>query len=199
MGQMALEFVAVPANHPERDAIEHFIREVFLHTYQARLQSFAQVLLGVKDERGQWVAALGFTAAKDGALFVESYGWGAAERQISKRVGRNIARDQVVEVGNLAAIHAGAARQLISSTVEYLYHQGFSWVIFTATRLLLNAFHRLDLRPLVLAPADPMRLPDQGASWGRYYQTDPQIVAGSILSGYVSLSAKSGKGFHEAA
>jgi hypothetical protein len=79
---------------------------------------------------------------------------------------------------------------LISSAIQYLYESGFCWVIFTATRSLLNSFARLDLRPISLATADPSRLPDQGRSWGSYYDMHPQIMAGSILLGYLSAGSR---------
>jgi predicted NAD-dependent protein-ADP-ribosyltransferase YbiA (DUF1768 family) len=123
-------------------------------------------------------------------LFIENYGGGSVEEQISDKLDTLVKRDQVVEVGNLAATSAGAARRLITGAIQYLYEAGFCWVIFTATRALLNSFSRLDLRPILLATADPARLPDQGKSWGSYYDMHPQIMAGSILLGYLSMGTR---------
>jgi hypothetical protein len=63
---------------------------------------------------------------------------------------------------------------------RHLHRLGYEWVVFTATRELRNAFARMGLTPLELAPADPARLPDRGARWGRYYANDPIVVAGRI-------------------
>lgn len=183
-------FDAIPPEHPERASIEQFIKTVFMQTYHASVKHFARVLLGVRGEHGEWVAALGFTPASGHDLFVENYGGGSVERQISKRLDTPVSRGQIVEVGNLAATGAGSARLLITHAIAYLYQQGFSWVIFTATRAVLNSFYRLDLRPILLATADPERLPDQGLSWGSYYQMNPQIMAGSILLGYLSMESR---------
>jgi len=183
-------FVVLGPEHPERAAVEDFIRAVFAKTYGAKVQHFAQVLLGIRGRDGQWAAALGYTPASSNELFVENYGGGSVEHQISGKLDTLVKRDQVVEVGNLAASTAGAARRLITGAIQYLYEAGFCWVIFTATRALLNSFSRLDLRPILLATADPARLPDRGQGWGSYYEMHPQIMAGSILLGYLSMGTR---------
>jgi len=184
------DFVVLGPEHAERAAVEDFIRAVFAKTYGAKVQHFAKVLLGIRGRDGQWAAALGYTPASSNELFVENYGGGSVEQQISGKLATPVKRDQVVEVGNLAASTAGAARQLIGGAIQYLYEAGFCWVIFTATRALLNSFSRLDLRPIPLATADPARLPDRGQGWGSYYEMQPQIMAGSILLGYLSMGRR---------
>lgn len=183
-------FVVIAPDHPERGAVECFIRGVFADAYGASVQHFAHILLGVRRADGEWVAALGFTPAESGALFIENYGHGSVEQQISDKLDTLVVRDQIVEVGNLAARTPGAARRLIVGAVDYLYDAGFCWVVFTGTRVLLNSFSRLDLRPIALAPADPVRLPDHGRAWGSYYRTRPQIMAGNILLAYVSMGMR---------
>jgi hypothetical protein len=184
------KFVVLNPDHPERAAVERFIAEVFEKTYGAQVKHFAKVLLGIRGENGAWLAAFGYTAAGKNHLFVENYGNGSVEHQISCKLNTPVIRNQVVEVGNLAATNVGAARMLIAQAIPYLYEAGFAWVIFTATRSLLNSFSRLDLRPILLATADPARLPDHGRSWGSYYDTHPQIMAGSILLGHLSMGAR---------
>lgn len=183
-------FVVLGPEHAERASLEDFIRTVFAQAYGAQVQHFARVLLGVRGADGNWAAALGYTPAEGNDLFVENYGGGSVEGQISDKLDTLVMRDQVVEVGNLAARSPGAARQLIAGAIKYLYEAGFCWVIFTGTRALLNSFSRLDLRPIPLATANPARLPDQGRSWGTYYETNPQIMAGNILLGYVSMGTR---------
>ncbi|MDD4880827.1 MAG: thermostable hemolysin, partial [Gallionellaceae bacterium] len=38
----------------------------------------------------------------------------------------------------------------------------------------------------------PARLPDGGASWGRYYDGGPAVYAGDILAGYQKLHGAAG-------
>lgn len=183
-------FFVVDRQHPERAALEAFIARVFKDTYDAQVAHFADTLLGWKGSEGQWLAALGYTAAADSDLFVEQYGDEPVEQRITRKLGVVVRREWLVEVGNLAAIHAGAARSLIAAAIEHLHRMGHAWVVFTATRALLNSFDRLDVRTIELGSADPARLPDGGQSWGRYYQTRPSIMTGSITLGYVALRAR---------
>lgn len=178
----------VGPQHQERASLQDFIADAFFKTHGAQVRQFCQTLVGCKDRHGRWVAALGYTLARDGATFLEQYLDAPLESEIAARTSMPVSRHQIVEVGNLAATHAGAARELIVCMTRYLYRQGMIWVAFTATRALLNSFTRLRLKPTVLAEADRRRLPDGGKSWGTYYETKPQVMFGDIRSGYAQLA-----------
>jgi hypothetical protein len=175
-------------NDPGRAAIEAFIADAFLKTYGARINHFCDTLVGCRDEAGNWSAALGYSLAQDAPLFLEHYLDGPLEVELGVRLGQPVTRAQVVEVGNLAAVHAGAARELIVRTTHFLYEMGLQLVAFTATLSLLNSFGRLRLRPQLLAPADPSRLPGGGRHWGSYYDTQPQVMFGDIRYGHEQLA-----------
>ncbi|GAB3549869.1 thermostable hemolysin [Noviherbaspirillum agri] len=178
----------VGPGHPERASLQQFIADTFFKMYGAQVSHFSRTLVGCKDSSGQWVAALGFSLARDGSTFLEQYLDGPLECEIAGRTNTPVSRHHIVEVGNLAATHAGAARELIICMTWYLHQQGMVWVAFTATRALLNSFIRLRLKPTALAAADPARLPDHGESWGSYYDTKPQVMFGDIRAGYAQLS-----------
>lgn len=169
--------------HPQRPSFEAFIAARFGRAYGARLTHFLPHLLGVRDGLERWQAAAGYAAAGVQELFLEQYLDEPVERTLGRAVGRPVARNDVVEVGNLAAVSAGMARALIPLLARHLHRMGYRWVAFTATRALRNSFHRLGLQPLVLAPADPARLPDGGVSWGSYYAQDPVVMGGRISLG----------------
>ncbi len=173
----------VHRTHPSRPEFEGFIAARFGRAYGARVNHFLPHLLGVRDGLGRWQAAAGYGAADSARLFLEQYLDVPVEQALAVALERPIARGDVVEVGNLAAVSAGMARQLIPRLARHLHRLGYRWVVFTATRPLRNAFLRLGLRPLALAPADPARLPDGGASWGAYYEQDPVVMAGKIALG----------------
>lgn len=173
---------------PGRADIEAFIADAFLKTYGARISHFCDTLIGCRDDAGTWIAALGYSLAQDAPLFLEHYLDTLLEVEIGKRLGYPVTRTQIVEVGNLAAVHAGAARGLIVRTTDLLYHMGLHLVAFTATASLLNSFGRLHLRPQLLAPADPGRLPGDGGQWGSYYDTQPQVMFGDIRYGHEKLA-----------
>ncbi|MGD9952835.1 MAG: thermostable hemolysin [Burkholderiales bacterium] len=169
--------------HPQRAGFEAFIAARFARAYGARLTHFLPHLLGVRDALHRWQAAAGYAAAGVQELFLEQYLDAPVELAIARAAGRPVSRNDVVEVGNLAAVSAGMARALIPLLARHLHRMGYRWVSFTATRPLRNSFHRLGLRPLALAAADPARLPDGGASWGSYYAQDPVVMAGRIVLG----------------
>lgn len=171
-----------------RAGLEAFIAATFLATYGAHLRHFSDTLIGCRNDQGEWVAALGYTLAAFGPTFLEQYLDAPLEREIGARTGAPVERSDIVEVGNLAAAHAGAARALIVRTTHLLHGLGLRWVAFTATPSLLNSFSRLGLKPQALAPADPARLPDAGLHWGSYYDTHPHVMFGDIRYGHDQLS-----------
>jgi hypothetical protein len=177
-----------PPGAPGRDEVEAFIAASFRATYGAHVDHFGDILLGVRDSDGRWTAALSYTPAAGGPLFLEQYLDLPVEAAIGAHARAPVERGAIVEVGNLAACHAGAARSLIVSTTQLLHALGLRWVVFTATTSLLNSFSRLRLQPHVLADADPARLPDRGRHWGSYYATQPKVMFGDIHYGYTQLS-----------
>jgi hypothetical protein len=144
--------------------------------------------VGCKDAQGQWLAALGFSELTAKKSFVEQYLDAPLEVNIEAQVKEHASRNEIVEVGNLAAIHAGAGRSLIINMTRFLHEQGYKWVTFTATRVLLNSFKRLGIKLFQLAEANPSRLKDGGKIWGTYYDTQPQVMFGDIASGYEKLA-----------
>lgn len=177
-----LRLEPVHGTHPGRTALKDFIMARFGKAYGARVSHFLPHLVGMRDGLA-WKAAAGYGAAGAQPLFLEQYLDRSIECAIERASGRPVARADIVEVGNLAAVSGGMTRVLIPQLARYLHRLGYRWVAFTATRALRNSFHRLGLRPLPLAPADPSRLADRGASWGTYYGQDPVVVVDRISHG----------------
>ena len=174
--------------HGERRALlEAFIRERFAEHYGARVRHFMPCLLGLESADGAVRGAVGLRAAGEAPLFLERYLDRPSEQVIAGYSGQPIARRDIVEVGNLAALGAGAARLLIVALTDLLVACGFRWVTFTGTPALLNSFQRLELSPLPLGAADPACLGDEQADWGSYYANHPQVMAGEILGGHQRL------------
>lgn len=174
--------------HPARSDLHDFIRTVFRLAHGARVDAFYPSLLGYVTER-ELRAVVGYRAGLDASLFAEHYLDVAAEDLVTARTGCTVARGDLVEVGNLALRDPGHARWAIAATTAFLAAAGYRWVLFTATRPLANAFRRLGLKPIRLADANPARLPDGGAAWGRYYGQGPAVYAGDILAGAAKLQA----------
>jgi hypothetical protein len=174
---------AVHPAHPARAGFEEFIAMRFRLSYGAHITHFLPHLIGIRDDMGGWQAGAGYAGAAAQTLFLERYLDCSVERAITAVSGRPVARSGIVEVGNLATASVGMVRTLIPALTLHFDRLEYTWVTFTATRALRNSFRRLGLQPLDLAPADPARLEDGGASWGTYYSQDPVVVACKISNG----------------
>lgn len=170
--------------------LKHFIAETFAHAYGAQIDNFCKCLMGVRNPEGMLIAAAGYNVAEDQTLFLEQYLNQPVEQVVSSKLGFTVDRSLIAEVGNLATRHAGGARMLIRLVTEILHREGYKWVVFTATRSLINSFHRMGLEPVELAHATPGRVKNS-AAWGSYYDTQPVVVVGDIEMGFKWLNAQS--------
>ena len=190
-GQPGLDLVGsiAPGDGAMRTQMEAFVRSRFAELYGARVSRLMPELIGLF-RSGELLAVIGLRPAVGGPLFLETYLDRPACQMLGQRSGMPLAREHLVEVGNLAAVTPGAARLLISALTHYLVHRGFAWVVFTGTPILLNSFQRLTLSPVDLGPADPARLGDQQAEWGSYYATGPRVMGGYVPEGLAQLQCR---------
>ncbi|SER12622.1 Thermostable hemolysin [Azotobacter beijerinckii] len=178
---LSVHLVKQSPDSARRRELEAFIRARFVDYYAARIHHFMPCLLGFEDDVGQVQAVVGLRPADDTeGLFLERYLDEPIESVISKRTGLAVARRDIVEVGNFAARGPGGARLMITALTDLLDVQGFRWVVFTGTAMLLNSFGRLDLSMVELGLADPARMGADLADWGHYYDTHPQVMAANI-------------------
>lgn len=175
--------VRMDAAHPRRAEVEAFIADVYRARFGAALGDFLPHLLAFEDEVGALRAAVGLQCGREGPLFVEQYLDAPAEAAIARATGRPVARSEIVEVGNFAALRPGDARGVILGMARRLHAAGFRWVLFTATGQLRNAFTRLHLHPVYLAEARAERLQRDATQWGRYYDTHPHVMFGDLVAG----------------
>lgn len=171
-----------------QQAAKDFIRHRFDQTHRAQVSHFMPQLFGLQSDDGILHGAAGCRPAASGALFIERYLDVPIEQAIFARSGIQVARHQIVEVGNLAAQGMGTARALIVQLTRLLALQGFRWVTFTGTQELLNSFYRLGLAPQSLGLADPARMGESLAEWGRYYDSQPRVMFGEILPAHRQLA-----------
>jgi Thermostable hemolysin len=172
----------------KRGMLEQFIRTAFHQAYGAELNAFYPKLTAFTCA-DQIRAVVGYRDGMVKPLFSEQYLDQPVEAAIAAGVRQTVERRDLVEVGNLALAGPGEARWVIAATTMLLHAAGYRWVLFTAVKPLFNAFQRLGLKPIAIASPDPKRLPDQGRSWGSYYQAGPVVCAGDIEAGYKKLSA----------
>ncbi|MDH4554403.1 thermostable hemolysin [Pseudomonas sp. BN417] len=175
------------ASDPGRSQAEAFVHRRFLSVHGADVRQFMPELLSMRNHHGALSAVAGLRLASQGQLFLEQYLEAPAETMIAQQAARPVARDQIVEVGNLASINSGNARLIIVAVTWLLYLRGLDWVVFTGASTLINSFRRLGLEPLLLGDAVPGRLGDAQQQWGTYYEQKPQVFCGSIRFGFEQL------------
>ena len=93
----------------------------------------------------------------------------------------------MVEIGNLAASSRRGGQLLIALLIDTLCADGFRWLVFTATRRVRALVQELGFPLRVLAGADPRRLGEARADWGRYYDAEPLLMAGDLALGSALL------------
>ncbi len=172
---------------PARQRLERHIHACYAHVYGADINHFLPTLIGLEGPDATVLGAMGVRAAAQERLFLEHYLDRPAEQVLSERLGDAVDRSTLVELGNLAAGSPGAARILIIALSAYLRGAGFEWVVFTAVPAVRNAFRRLELDLLELAPADGARLGPDLARWGSYYAQQPVVVACNVPQSYQVL------------
>jgi len=170
-----------------RRALEEFIHATFKQAYGANVQHFLPRLMSLKNDRDELTAAVGFHAAQNDLLFLEQYLDGPIENVVSEKLGENIQRCKIMEVGNLAVATAGGARGLIIALTSYIKGAGFDWVVFTAVPSLINSFKKMGLDLIPLAKAKKEHLISDCDQWGSYYDGNPMVVAGDVKHGFKKL------------
>nr|CDQ33833.1 Thermostable hemolysin [Virgibacillus halodenitrificans] len=167
------------AHTAERAELEAFIASGYAREHGATLSHFQPRLFGLW-QGPTLQAALGIRHAERETLFLERYLDAPIERCLAEVLGDNVSRERVVEVGSLTSLRRGLLRPLIVTLIETLVDEGMQWLTFTATTQVRNAFRRLGLDASPLAEADPTRLGQESADWGRYYTNAPIVMGGDM-------------------
>ncbi|MDX5299325.1 MAG: thermostable hemolysin [Gammaproteobacteria bacterium] len=163
-----------------------FIRRRFLQAYGAEPSLRIPRLLALTTAQGTLIAAVGVRNASQERLFLEDY-LPVPVQLLMPEPGTE--RHRIAEIAHLAGVEAGVSRYLFASLSVWLEGAGYDWVVCTGTNQLRNSFHRLGIGTQVLADADPSKLPDGGAGWGRYYDHHPVVMTIRVADGIAALRA----------
>ena len=124
-------------------------------------------------------AALGFRMAATDRLFLEDYLDEPIEEAVSGIFGIAVSRDRIVEIGAHASSRSRATVLLWARTARHL--DGVADIaVAVLTAPLRTMFKRLGIAVHEICDADPARLSNGGAGWGRYYEQGPRVCAGLI-------------------
>lgn len=196
-----IEPASVSVTHwfqPDRDRIADFIESIYSSAYGAVIERHYPSFISVHGTDGNVLAAAGFRSAAYGPLFLEQYLPAPIERLAQSAAQSPVRRERIAEVGNLAATGSGGSLFLFAMLADFLRRAAFTHAAVTATESLQRTFKRFHFEFQVLAFAQPARLPDGGASWGRYFECNPCVLFGSVASAYARLRILSSAG-HDAA
>lgn len=177
VSESAPKLVVYERDDPQRAEVESFIQGIYLARYGAHVHSFTPKLLGLKDEHGQLVAAVGYRCADTSALFLEQYFDAPIEQVMSRNAGLALSRWGLVEVAHLVALKPGQGRRMMSELGALLQSQGVIWIVSTVTRELRHLFARMGIAPLALGAADARCLGREVQDWGSYYEHEPVVLA----------------------
>lgn len=133
----------------------------------------------------QLVGCAGFAGAADAPLFLEQYLDLPIEQSLAS--GTTLERAAIVEIGGLAVRHKRYVLPLMMQLAPELLQRRFSMAVCTVTAPVRGCLDKLGIAATVLGAADPARLTTAG-NWGRYYELEPQVMAGSIEAGVVAIS-----------
>lgn len=173
----------------EFDQQQSYIRDSYQHCYQATITQCMPLLLSLQERNFASQAVLGLRSAADQPLFLEQYLDSSIESAIAAAATVPVLREQIIEIGNLAAQRRIGSQRLFIIMTAALASAGFNWMTFTATPQVVKLVARLGFRPLDLGVADPTRLADRGSSWGSYFATAPRLQAGSLSEAMTALIA----------
>lgn len=177
------------AGSQARRATEDFIAAGFRKAYGAQLGEFMPELMALRDD-AELVAACGLRRAAAGPLFLEQYLDHPADELLCRLTEGPVERSRLIEVGNLSVSRPGYARHFVAWLTQHLHGAGMHWALFSAVPALRNNFMRLGIPMLMLAPADPQRIPaDTRSNWGSYYDQQPQVTAVHVATAFDALGS----------
>jgi hypothetical protein len=123
---------------------------------------------------------IGLRSAAPKPLYLEQYLEQPVEAAIATATGQAVQRHQVVEVGNLAGVNCRAAMRMVAALPAYLLARDYRWIVFTATSAVRGILQGFDAPLVELARADGSRVASSPDRWGRYYESDPRVLAGYL-------------------
>ncbi len=175
---------------PLRTRLEGYVQRAFALKHGAHIRSFMPTLVALqgRDERICGVAGVRSAAAEH--LFLERYLTQPIEAALSERVGMQIPREQIVEVGNLASLSCRAAFHLVAMLPNLLLERGHAWIAFTATDAVRSILSQSNAPVIELCTASADKVSDCGDEWGRYYEHDPKVLAGWLPHGAAFTCSK---------
>ena len=168
-------------NKLEDNKIKTFIANKYEQSFGANLTHFLPNLMVEINLNDDIDYAYGFCPSNLQPLFLERYLPNPIDQILSKKYGKSIERQDIVEVGNLVIANLSDSANTFLNIITCLKHMGFTWIVCTTTRMLRVLFHHVGILPDVICRADKSILSVcEQQQWGSYYETNPKILVGNI-------------------
>lgn len=171
----------------ETSVPRQFVSRLFRERLNACVKPGYLTWQSVNAPDGRPLAVLGYRAAAQGPLFLESYLDQPIEILLSEQFDSPIDRRDIVEIGCLAALPSAALVRLWHSSANHLSAQ-YKVAVATLTQPLRMAFSRVGMPFVEIAEAVREQAPRTGECWGDYYDLNPMVCAGRIGTGLTALS-----------
>ncbi len=175
-----LRLAEVRPGAADRSELERFVAAAFQRRHDATVQSFMPMLLSFRDGEGALRGVIGLRGAAREPLYLEQYLEQPVEAAIAAATGRTVERREVVEVGNLAGTNCRTAMRMVALLPAHLLAAEYRWIVFTATHAVRDILQGFGAPLVELARADATRVAAAPDRWGRYYETDPRVLAGFL-------------------
>jgi hypothetical protein len=171
-------------------ASAHFIRNQYWVSHRAILTSLMHQRFAILNAHDMPCAVVGLKVLRHQSTLVERYLDDPIEQAVSRVVGQSVAREQLVEVGNLAADSLIQSARLIIFLLHWLKQAGISHAVCTGTQAVRLALKRARVPFDIIGSADPIRLGDERWKWGTYYQNAPKILVIDIHQGLAAVGER---------
>jgi hypothetical protein len=134
------------------------------------------------DVQGELAAVASYRCAADEPLFLERYLRMPIEEAVGLHSASRVQRAHIVEIGNFAATDSRRAKILMSFMPAWFLERSARWIAFTATTAIRGIVCAMGGRCIELGIADGGRVAGGSDEWGRYYCSDPRVMAGYLPS-----------------
>ncbi|GLX77102.1 hypothetical protein tinsulaeT_04420 [Thalassotalea insulae] len=156
-----------------RQSVEQFILQGYQKAFRACFSEFMPQLITLT--KGKHCAALGLRNAQQ-PLFIEQY-LAAPIETLTLFSSQQVARSQIVEIGNLYSNAKPLTLPLFLLTAVALFINEQRYMVFAGTEQVLSLIQSTGITPTVICPAKAEYIQNREDNWGRYYETNPNVVA----------------------
>ena len=172
-----------------RRAAEALIQARYQSIHGAIVARCKPQLYSIREADQAIAGAVGIRCLEESDGLLEQYLDAPIETILSDLGNTAVSREDIIEVGNLAALNIPVAVLLIAFLFDEASRLNRSHAVFTGTHALRLALRRAKVSHHIIQAADPERLGTEKTNWGRYYECDPQVMLVDVVEGLAQIKA----------